>query len=173
MLEKLGFEENDCTCELTKQLTGYEDVIYPKSVEFVTFKAGKHERIRCSLQNDIFMNAERQPLTISDIFLDEIQYYYVNDWCIFMKYDSQYIGYGQVIKSNSTPLIVNFGIIERYRGLGLGEFFLSYLLNLIHKYDYSQVNIRVSLRNTPAYSLYKKKGFSKTLTYNNLIYKSL
>ncbi|OPJ56592.1 hypothetical protein CLORY_42710 [Clostridium oryzae] len=172
-LEKLGFVENDCTCELNKHITNYEDIIVPDNIEFVTFKAGKHERIRCNLQNDIFMNVERQPLTISDIFLDEIQQYYVSDWCIFLKYDSKYIGYGQIIKSSGTPLIVNFGIIKQYRGLGFGELFLTYLLNLIYRSDYTQVNIRVSLKNTAAYSLYKKKGFEKAIIYNNMIYRGL
>ena len=40
---------------------------------------GKDEYIRCIVQNDIFEELDRKPLTIEDIYADISQDYYIED----------------------------------------------------------------------------------------------
>ena len=136
---------------------------------FIRFKRGKHEKLRCELQNSIFSSVERSPLTIQDILVDELQDYYVNDWCIFIKHDNIYAGYGQIILQNNVPLIVNFGIMEEHRNKGLGDLLLTHLLNLLYDSGYNEVKIKVNDDNIPAYELYKKKGFQLFEEYKTWI----
>lgn len=166
LLESLGFNKKVGTYELVKDSFNEETQIdLPDSICFSVFKKGRHEKIRCDLQNEIFHNSQREPLTLNDIYLDEIQDYYINDWCIFLQYKDDYIGYGQIIMNSNVPLIVNFGIKEEYRNKGLGDLFISYLTKIIFDAGYSEVKIKVDSNNEAAYRLYKKKGFKKIDEY--------
>lgn len=159
LLSSLGFIKKNGTYELSKPITELEH-ISKVGLKFIKFKKGKHERLRCDLQNEIFSNSQREPLTVQDIYLDEMQEYYVNDWCILLQYDNEFIGYGQIIMSNLRPLIVNFGIKDGYRERGFGDILLCYLLNLLYSSGYKEARIKVNTTNEPAFNLYKKKGFN-------------
>lgn len=158
-INNMGFSEKYGTYELKLHMNSRLSNSHSSDITFVSFKRGKHERVRCELQNSIFSSVERAPLTVQDILLDEIQDYYVNDWCIFIKYNSAYVGYGQVIMNNCLPLIVNFGIVKEYRERGFGDLLLTYLLNLLFDTGYKEIKIKVNTNNIPAFELYKKKGF--------------
>jgi ribosomal protein S18 acetylase RimI-like enzyme len=158
-MSTVGFAVKHGTYVLNLRLNSRFAEKHCDEASFVTLKRGKHEKIRCELQNSIFSNVERSPLTIQDIFMDEVQDYYVNDWCIFIKYNNCFVGYGQIIMNNNQPLIVNFGIRKEYRQRGLGDLLLTYLLNLLYDSGYREVKIKVNDDNTPAYELYRKKGF--------------
>ncbi|WP_163215900.1 GNAT family N-acetyltransferase [Clostridium thermarum] len=159
LLSRFGFEEKSTTFELKLTLNSKRHEPLIDNLNFVTFKKGRHEKIRCDIQNSVFFNFERQPLTIQDILADEMQDYYVNDWCIFIKYNNDYAGYGQIIMHNFTPLIVNFGIKKEYQRRGFGQLLLTHLLNILIDCGYNEVKIKVNADNTPAYELYKKCGF--------------
>lgn len=159
LLGHMQFVKKSGTYELTKTINSKEE-ISSKDLKFVAFKRGKHEKVRCDLQNEIFRNSQREPLTVQDIYLDEMQEYYVNDWCIFLQYDGKYIGYGQIIMSNFRPLIVNFGIKEGYRYRGFGNTLLCHLINILYDAGQREVRIKVNTTNEPAYNLYRKKGFT-------------
>jgi GNAT superfamily N-acetyltransferase len=132
---------------------------YEGKISFFNFKKNKDEQLRCDIQNEIFHTPNRIPIDINDIYLDEQQSYYIDNWSIFMKKGDKYIGFGQIILENRTPLIVNFGIIKDYRNLGYGKRLLYYLLNLLNKTGYKKVKIKVDCKNKAGINLYKKIGF--------------
>ncbi|MDT8716387.1 GNAT family N-acetyltransferase [Clostridium sp. 19966] len=160
-LTKLGFNEKESTLELKKIISAKETIFNLSNLKFIPFKIGLDEKRRCDLQNEIFKSSTREPLNVEDIYIDEIQEYYVNDWCIFLKLNNEFIGYGQIIKSSNIPVIVNFGIHSRYRKRGFGEALLSYLINILYDAGYKEVIIKVNKKNNAAYNLYIKKGFVK------------
>ncbi|MDP4087663.1 MAG: GNAT family N-acetyltransferase [Bacillota bacterium] len=159
LLESIGFIRKNGTYELTKTINMKEN-IENSGLKFITFRRGRHEKLRCDIQNEIFRNSQREPLSVQDIYLDEMQEYYVNDWCIFLQSEGKIVGYGQIIMSNYKPLIVNFGVKDGYRHRGFGDILLCYLINILFDAGHKEVRIKVSTTNLPAYNLYRKKGFN-------------
>jgi len=134
---------------------------------FEHFKKNKHENLRCDIQNLIFDNKDRIPLSITDIFTEEDENYYLDDFSVFIAIDSYTpIGYGQVILNRGKYTIVNLGIIDKYRGRGYGEELLKYLLKLCIDRKIYDLYIRVDKRNTPALKLYTKLGFEAYNSYS-------
>lgn len=164
-LKEIGFIKRNGTYEMSFLLEEPLEELVFDSIEFIPFEKGKYEKLRCDLQNQIFYEEDRQPLTVKDILIDELQDYFVEDWCIFLKYENQFVGYGQIIINDSLPLIVNFGILEPYRRRGLATTLLNHLLNILYKAGYKKVKIKVDINNTGAFMLYKKKGFVKDDVY--------
>ena len=80
---------------------------------------------------------------------------------IFIKYNNVVIGYGQIIKEGSIPIIVNFGILKDYRSRGYGKLLLSYLVNILYDKGYGEVRIKVNPDNHIAFRLYSSFGFKK------------
>lgn len=163
ILEKLGFVREEGIIELSKELTVVESTLLPDLVTFEPFIKGKHEELRCKLQNSIFMNVDREPLNIDDIYYDVMQDYFMVDGSIFMKYKGGYIGYGQIILDASTPTIVNFGITKEYRAMGFGKVLLTQLLNILYNKGFKKVKLKVDADNYVAYKLYCKMGFKKVM----------
>lgn len=159
ILTKSGFKKKDGTFEMIKNLEGYNPILYDENISFEVVQKGTLERIRCDLQNEIFKNASRVPLTIEDIYFDEIQKYYLKAGSILMKYKDNYIGYGQIIVEFNNATIVNFGILNKYRNRGFGKMLLFHLLNIISVYNYNIAFIKVKSYNDSALNLYKACGF--------------
>ena len=118
-------------------------------------------KLRCEIQNDIFYEAQRIPLTVSDIEYDENQDYYIDDLCYFMIKDNYVIGYGQIIFSKGAFFIVNFGIVQQYRGRGYGKILLNELIYIAHKTGIKELYIQVDKRNYIAERLYLENGFER------------
>ena len=139
-----------------------EKLKLPENVSFRLYKNKKDAAIRCDLQNKIFYNNSRVPLSVDDICYDEKQDYYLDDFSVFILVKGIEIGYGQIISSRNMYQIVNFGILKGYRGLGLGKLLLNRLLYLA---DESCINdnlyIRVDTNNKAAYNLYSSSNFEK------------
>ena len=57
-------------------------------------------------------------------------------------------------------IIVNFGIIEKYRKEGYGKVLLSYLLNIARDNDFSKISLKVDSNNVDAFKLYRSLGFN-------------
>jgi ribosomal protein S18 acetylase RimI-like enzyme len=165
LLEKLGFKSEEGTIELFKDIDRYEDNDVTENVSFEILEIGKQEGIRRDLQNKIFMNNSRDPLTLKDIYYDEEQDYYWKEGSIFIKYNGEYIGYGQIIKDDLIPTIVNFGIIDKYRHRGFGRILLKQLLNLLFKKGYTKAKIKVHTGNITALNLYISTGFKPVREY--------
>lgn len=173
VLESLGFTKKKYTLLLKLNLKTYEDKKdeYIKEVEFKLrlnntinfytriFDPGKDEILRCDIQNDIFEQWNRLPLTTEDIYADMAQDYYINELCILAILNNEYIGYGQIIYNRSMFTIVNFGIVSKYRGLRFGNLFLNEMIEYAKNYGIENLYIRVDSDNIKAINLYRKIGF--------------
>lgn len=159
-LKDIGFRFRNKTLLLSINLKNK----FNESREGISYKRvilGKDEDLRCEIQNKIFNNKNRIPLTIDDIYYDELQKYYYNEGALFIQLDNRVIGYGQIIIDNKKPYIVNFGILDEYKGKGFGRIFLHHLLNLIIDEGFPFCLIKVDKENIKAVNLYKSTGFEE------------
>lgn len=159
ILKNIGFKKRKGTYEMYLKLASYNNV-YSSDISFEILNRGKQENIRCTIQNAVFKNDSRIPLTIDDMYFDEIQNYYFDDGAILVKRDNNYIGYGQIINTRGIPTIVNVGILEEYRGRGYGKDLMLYLLNLLKLKGFEDVNLKVDSNNHIALNLYNSLGFN-------------
>lgn len=160
ILNKLGFTKAKGFMELEKECTEYLNTSVPKNITFSIAKKDKDEKARCLLQNEIFKNDDRIPINIEDIYYDESQGYYFDKGAIFIELENRPIGYGQIILEDKMAIIVNFGIIEKYRKEGYGKVLLRYLLNTAMDNDFSKVSLSVDSNNVVAFKLYSSLGFN-------------
>ncbi|KGM95544.1 acetyltransferase [Clostridium novyi A str. 4552] len=161
ILNKIGFTKNHGIMEMSQSLNTLKEMYIPTNIRFKKFIRGKDEDIRCFLQNTVFESKNRLPLTIKDIYYDEMQNYYCEDSSIFLKKGNAYIGYGQIIQKNEIPFIVNLGILPQYQNQGYGTLLLKYLLNMLYKKKKFFVKINVDPKNLRALELYKLLGFKE------------
>lgn len=136
-----------------------EEIKLPDNLSFSIYKRKKDANIRCKIQNDIFFDNARVPLTVEDIYYDEKQDYFLDDLSLFLKYNDTEIGYGQIIYSRNMNLIVNFGIIDKYRGKGYGRILINKLIQLAFENNIKDLYIRVDVNNRKAINLYRSIGF--------------
>lgn len=122
---------------------------------------GMDEGLRCTLQNDIFDKWNRIPLTIHDIYADMAQDYYLDEYSFLGIINNEALGYGQIIFNRNMHTIVNFGIINNFRGLGIGRIFLNEIINVAKEHKIKDLYIRVDSNNIPAINLYKSIGFKE------------
>lgn len=161
-LENMGFIKKDGTLILYLNTEENIPLVILEDLEFEILKKGRDEEKRCEIQNNIFKNDARVPLTVEDIYFDEVQPYYFDKGSVFIKKDSSYIGYGQVIIEGNTPVIVNFGILKEYRGKGYSKALLTYLIKIIRYSGFNMVKIKVKSTNKVALNLYEGIGFKIT-----------
>lgn len=160
ILNKLGFNRAKGYMELEKQCSEYFKIFVPKEINFSIVKKDKDEKLRCLLQNEIFKNDDRIPINIEDIYYDEAQEYYFDKGAILIKFDNEPVGYGQIIVEDKIAIIVNFGIIEKYRNVGYGKILLGHLLNIAMDNEFTKVSLRVDSNNVAAFNLYCSLGFN-------------
>lgn len=161
ILEGIGFIKTEGTVELSLNLDKWINFIdIPPNINFENPVFHKHEKIRCYIQNEIFKSNSRIPLTVEDIYFDESQKYYMADCSFFIKKETEYIGYGQVIIEKEQPFIVNFGILQNFRGKGYAKILLTHILNTLQSKGFKKVMIRANSLNKVALDLYKNIGFS-------------
>ncbi|WP_373898424.1 GNAT family N-acetyltransferase [Haloimpatiens sp. FM7315] len=170
VLEIIGFIKQEGFYEMSldmKNIMPIKDVPY---ISFEKFTVKKDEKIRCCIQNAIFENANRIPLTVEDIYYEEQEDYFYKDGCFFIKYKDTYIGYGQIIFEDlNEPYIVNFGIIPEFRNRGYAKQLLNFIVNTLYNEGFTKSYIKVSCDNDRALSLYKKMNF--LITKENYIWK--
>ena len=130
-----------------------------KDITFVPYERNKHSKLRCVIQNKIFENENRSPLTVDDIYYDEGQDYFLDNMSFFLKVKDKYIVYGQIIFMRSMYMIVNFGILKEFRSKGYGNIFLNKLISNFKEKINSDIFIRVDSNNRIAKRLYEKSGF--------------
>lgn len=131
------------------------------NLQYRFFMLNKDEELRCLLQNSIFKDNSRMPLTPTDVKFDERQEYYLRDLCIFLLCENKAIGYGQIVFNRGVYSIVNFGILEKYRGKGYGKEFIHKLITLAKEHNIEELNIRVDALNEVAKKLYTGVGFDE------------
>jgi len=159
ILKDLGFMKKQGAIEMCSMLENNFDFKIPESISIKKFKSNLDERKRCYLQNKIFKTDDRIPLSVQDIYFDESQEYYFEDGSYFIKLGNQEIGYGQLIMNNYVPTIVNFGILDEFRGHGYGKAFIKFFLRLAADKNLDNVFIKVDYSNKIAFNLYSSVGF--------------
>ncbi|MDV4151779.1 GNAT family N-acetyltransferase [Clostridium sp. AL.422] len=181
IFNKLGFRKDNYTLLLKLNTTNYDNIElklksedkneegsnsnkygYNKdNLSIRKLYVGKDEILRCNIQNDIFSQWNRRPLTVDDIYADMTQDYYLKDLCFFGMLNNDYIGYGQIIFNRNMYTIVNFGMVAKYRGKGLSKIFLSKIIKAAKNYGIEDLYIRVDSNNVKAINLYKSIGFKE------------
>ena len=151
------------------------DTRYPRErvdykLKYKKFKINEDERLRCKIQNKVFRNYVRVPITPSDIRYDEKQKYYLKDLCIFAFLNNNPIGYGQIIFDRGVYSIVNFGVLYEERGKGYGKEFLNKLIDLAKENSIKEVNIRVDSSNKIARNLYERVGFDEESSFSTWVW---
>ncbi|NLK96124.1 MAG: GNAT family N-acetyltransferase, partial [Clostridiales bacterium] len=136
----------------------------------IPYKKKKDVKIRCFIQNSVFRDNNRIPLTTADIEFDENQDYFIDDLCLFISVDNKVIGYGQIIYNKGIYTVVNLGIIKKYRGKGYGRDLLNALIILAERKGIRDLFIRVELNNHKAERLYESCGFNEVGYISNWIW---
>lgn len=131
------------------------------NISYALYNPKSDAQIRCNLQNEIFKEDSRIPLSIEDIYYDEEQDYYLEDLSVFIKLKNRIIGYGQIIYSREMYTLVNFGILPGFRSKGYGEALISKLVNLSKEKGIDNIFIRVEYDNLAARKLYDRVGFKE------------
>lgn len=165
LMKRLGFTIYSKTC-LMKLIDSKKPIEVKDGINFKHFIKNCDEKLRCDVQNEIFYDENRVPLDTEDIFDEEEQDYYINDFSVFLYVNNECAGYGQIILSNDLYTIVNFGIIKKYRCCGYGQLLLNYLIELCRINQIEHVYIRVEKNNYKAVSLYNKVGFREYISYD-------
>jgi GNAT superfamily N-acetyltransferase len=140
------------------------------NISYNLYNTKKDAKIRCSLQNSIFKEDSRVPLSIEDIYYDEKQDYYLEELSLFIKLKERVIGYGQIIYSREMYTLVNFGILQGFRSHGYGEALICELVNLAKRNGIENVFIRVEYDNVAAKKLYRKVGFSEVGNFSTWLW---
>lgn len=135
------------------------NMLLDKNLEFKRFRQNKDEHLRSTLQNSIFYNKNRVPLTEADIFFDESQEYYLDEFSVFLYYKNLAIGYAQIIKKENCFFLVNFGVKKDFRKNNFGNYLLNYMCNLAYQNEIKELYINVNTDNLVALNLYKKNNF--------------
>ncbi|SEF47239.1 Acetyltransferase (GNAT) family protein [Caloramator fervidus] len=130
----------------------------------------KEEKIRVELQNKIFSNnLDRRELTLKEILQEEKRKEFIEDLCYFLKYNDEYIGYGQIINSSEGFYLINFGIIPEFRGKGYAKYFLNQLILKAKEFGVKDLYLKVENNNEKAINLYKKIGFIEVFNVASLV----
>ena len=160
-LAYLDFKPYDESIELIYDLDDYSFNNNYDDIKLESFKENTHEEIRCNIQNSVFHNENRTPLTLKDIYMEEEQDYYISGAGLFIKKDEEYVGYGQIIKNEYSGTIVNVGILKEHRGNGYGKFLIDGLLKKSKELGFKKIKIKTHKDNIVALNLYKSMGFVK------------
>jgi len=162
IIKKLKVKVTKKEILMNMKTDAFYNMVNENNVMFKHFKEGEDEELRCKIQNSVFYDENRIPLSISDVSDEEYEDYYINDFGVFIcRNNGQAVGYGQVILNKNAHTIVNLGILEAYRHQGYGELLIKYLIELCYKNSIKNVYIRVERDNINALYLYKKIGFKE------------
>lgn len=135
----------------------------PKISQNVEIKRFQIEDIkaRVELQNQIFDNKYRVPLSVTDVLLEISKRTYIPELSFFLMEEDQYVGYGQINRQEDCYFLVNFGIAPEYRGKGKSRDFLYAILSKAKSLDIQEVYLDVNVDNFRAKSLYLSSGFQE------------
>ncbi|MGL4989972.1 MAG: GNAT family N-acetyltransferase [Sarcina sp.] len=127
--------------------------------EFEKLDINTNAHIRCEIQNEVFEKEDRCPLRVKDVKYECLKKCFIPELSYFIKLDSKYLGYGQILYLDDKYTVVNLCIRKEYQNKGYGKVLLNYLLYKAKEFGLSKVFIKVSSANHNAKKLYKKVGF--------------
>ncbi|SHE34752.1 GNAT family N-acetyltransferase [Caloramator proteoclasticus] len=172
---KYIMQKNFKTMELElNNFLNFNSICIPNDIKISTIDISKNIDLRIDIQNSIFNSNDkkRRPIDKNYIYKELNSRYFLKDYCYVLFDNNIPIGYGQIIKDKRFYYLVNFGIIDEYRGKGYGNIFLNYILNDIKKKNEIKIlRLNVDNYNIPAINLYKKIGFYEI--YNTITLKSI
>ncbi|MVX63200.1 GNAT family N-acetyltransferase [Clostridium chromiireducens] len=162
IMKKLNFNINSKNILMKMRTSIFYRNNFDKKYFFKHFKEGQDEGLRCKIQNSVFNEKNRIPLTVDDVYREEEEDYYLRNYGVFICNEyRQAVGYGQVIFNKGLYTIVNLGILKEYRHQGYGDALVKYLVGFCFKNSIKNIYIRVEKNNYQALNLYKKIGFEE------------
>ena len=159
---KFNLQHNSNLLNLVNKYSNEENKDISISFQKVDIK--NEALLRCEIQNNVFKNVDRLPIEVEDIENDFKQDYYIEDLAIFMRINNVVVAYGQIIYTRKMYTIVNFGVVDIFRGKGIGKLLLNNLISKARKKNISELALGVDKDNVNAISLYKWIGFE--IRYN-------
>lgn len=157
-LNMYGFTKKASNLIMTLNLDKFNKKDDPK-IEFRRFIKGQDENLRCHIQNKVFYEENRIPLKAKDIAYECSRKAFIGELAFFVLYNGVEVGYGQVLVLKGKYTVANFGILDEFRGKGLGEALITYILNQAKNLELKEIYIKVKSNNTKAVNLYEKIGF--------------
>lgn len=137
-----------------------------KNLEVKTMKIDKEEKARVELQNNIFNNiAGRRELTLKEVYNEERSNGFIVDMCFFLTLEGIKIGYGQILHVEGNYYLVNFGVLQEYRGNGYASDFLDAIIMKCSENGLEKLLLTVDNFNLPAVNLYQKHGFKEEYNF--------
>lgn len=118
-------------------------------------------KARVELQNQIFDNKYRVPLSVTDVLLEISKKTYIPELSFFLVENDQYVGYGQINRQEGCNFLVNFGIAPEFRGKGKSRGFLNAILSKAKALDIQEIYLDVNEDNFRAKELYLSSGFQE------------
>lgn len=139
----------------TKVLPLLDDI----EIREVQDKADVRDRVR--VQNDVFENRNRIPLTVLDVEKEMRNMSYLPELSLLLKLEGLSCAYGQIINNPSGYYLVNFGVIPEFQGRGLSHYLLADLLKRAKEQKIEHILLEVYESNIRAVRLYEQHGFRR------------
>ena len=146
-LTSYGFYKKDANIIMTLNLKGKKFPLKHDNVSFRQFIKGKDDRLRCDIQNEVFYETDRIPLSPRDIAYEYNKNFFIEDMAKFITLNGEDIGYGQVLILDGNYTIANLGILKKYQGKGYGKELLRLLLNEAKEMGIDKVLVTILLDN--------------------------
>lgn len=163
-LSSIGILPNKIIYEMKMNIWNKYDIDF-NDLNFHVFKPGEDEKKRCFIQNIAFTASGRNEIKEEDIIYEQYQKYYIPQGSIFVTYNNDTIGYGQIVKQDNKLYAVNLCILPNYRGRGVGKELLIYLINTAYELGYNEIYLKCEALNNVAYNLYQSMNFSVINNY--------
>lgn len=131
----------------------------PMDITAYEVKTPDDMNMRVSLQNTIFFSEKRIPLEYGDVRKEMDSQSYIPSLSLIFRKDGNPAGYGQIIKQLGYYILINFGVMPEFRGMGLSGIYLDEIILRSRDYGIENLKLEVMSDNDKALSLYKNHGF--------------
>lgn len=158
LLTQMGFTYRKGLLRMKRKLDPPPQI--SREVEIKRFQI-EDVKARVELQNQIFDNKYRVPLSVTDVLLEISKRTYIPELSFFLVEEDQYVGYGQINRQEDCYFLVNFGIAPDYRGKGRSRDFLNAILSRAKDLDIQEIYLDVNEDNFRAKELYLSSGFQE------------
>lgn len=173
--EELGFTARRFAWILERETTTYTMSEFPKGFELKTFRDGIDENNWCAIINEAFEHilghVRMTPQKIEHWRLDTA---YIAGGMKLLWHNDKPVGILAMIKENhnneDTIFIEAIGILNDYRGKGLGKNLLRAGIEYAANFGSTKVMLSVNAENDNAAELYFREGFTKEALYKCYYY---
>lgn len=127
------------------------------NIGFRRFRLGMDERLLANMENNFFKYGKVMTEELIKERFDKSTT--LNDLAIFICINNIPVGFGQVIYTDDGYMLGSVGIIDKYRGCGLGKLLVSYIVRASIEYGVRNLHLYVRLTNRKARKMYSSLGF--------------